>query len=135
MFVCLFILLFSSVCSVPVVFVTFGALPLYLKLNIELVSRKNHVIVLTDLDFHGFSNDYDAFNRTVVYENLLDYQVSSDRFKPLYRHISRDRSGARTTYESRCILRWFILKDYMEAKGLRQVHFFCSSFSLKTGIY
>ena len=96
----------------PVVFVVFGKLPLYLYMNIELVSRKNHVIIISDSvgqrEFLPSPSDYN-----IIFEPMSQYESVAIKFSGIYKHLCKDRSPQRRLHEMRCIQRWLILCEYM----------------------
>ena len=121
--------------GIPVVFVSYGEFPLYLKLNVELAARYNDVVVLSDVEgierFNWATNSIDAptagltplpGNR-IVFEPLASFMDSAQRFAPLYRHLSRDQREQRVKHELRCIQRWFVLQDYMQQRNLSRAFF------------
>ena len=133
--------------SIPVVYVSFGEFPLYLRLNIELAARNNDVIVLSDVEnvehFHwasnsisGISNNASASSTqpTIVFESLMLFTTSAKRFAPLYRHLSKDHSENRIKHELRCFQRWFILQDYMQRRNLSHAYFSDGDSSVFTSV-
>ena len=99
--------------STPVVFVVFGKLPLYIYMNIELVSRNNHVIIISDSVQKtvclSSPSDYE-----IVFEPMNHYDGLAIKFKGVYQHLCKDRSIQRRLYEMQCIQRWLILREYMQ---------------------
>jgi hypothetical protein len=106
----LFVLL-ASVCKIygsdavpdlnlPVVYVVFGEIPMYLRMNIELAARHNDVLVIADS--HGNSFNPNS-RRRIAYANMDKYMSSARKFEPHYRHMSRDGSAGRKRHELRCI--------------------------------
>ena len=99
--------------STPVVFVVFGKLPLYVYMNVELVSRKNHVIIITDsvqkTEFLSSPNDY-----RIVFEPMSQYDNLAMKFRGVYQHLCKDKSIQRRLHEIQCIQRWLILCEYMQ---------------------
>ena len=103
----------------PVVYIIFGEIPLFLHVNIELASRRNPVVVLSDyVAPHATTG-----RRKVIYDRISDYSEGSNRFAPLYKHMSRDNGANRKRHELRCIQRWFILNDYMRSKNISKAMF------------
>ena len=123
----------SDMAPIPVVFVSYGELPLYLRLNIELTARYNDVIVISDVNgiehFDWASNSFPATSQPVqatvpnappttvgrnghriVFESLGLFENSANQFAPLYKHLSRDMKPNRVKHELRCFQRWFILQ-------------------------
>jgi len=116
----------------PVVFVVFGSLPIYLELNVELASRKNSVVVLTDSvsnrnvtsvplyssstslslsylyfsSFSSVSSNITPKDNYIVYEPIQLYLNESKRFEASYRHLCKDRTALRKLHEMRCIQRY-----------------------------
>ena len=138
--------------SVPVVYVSFGEFPLYLRLNIELAARHNDVIVLSDVEnvehFNwasngiGISNNVSSSSQstlttgppTILFESLIPFTSSAKRFAPLYRHLSKDHSDNRVKHELRCFQRWFILQDYMQRRNLSRAYFSDGDSSVFTNV-
>ena len=134
--------------SIPVVYVSFGELPLYLRLNIELAARKNDVIVLSDVEnverFHWPSNGISSNNASssssrqqphnILFESLIPFTNSAKRFAPLYRHLSKDHSDNRIKHELRCFQRWFILQDYMQRRNISRAYFSDGDSSVFTNV-
>ena len=103
------ILLLVSVCKIygsdipalnlPVVYVVFGEIPMYLRMNIELAARHNDVLVISDS--HGTSFNPNS-RRRIAYDSLDKYMTSARKFEPHYKHMSRDGSAGRKRHELRC---------------------------------
>ena len=123
----------TDIPPIPVVFVCYGELPLYLRLNIELAARYNDVIIISDVSgierFDWSSNSFLVASQTsnqsllnpptslktsaghrIVFEPLSSFANSANQFAPLYKHLSRDTKQSRVKHELRCFQRWFILK-------------------------
>jgi hypothetical protein len=109
----------------PVVYVLYGEMPMYLRINIELASRNNDVVVISD-HVNSSSSHTDHFNSNnskknkessskyrVFYEDLSYYSTSAQLFKSVHKHLSKDQSANRHKHELRCFQRWFILRDFM----------------------
>jgi hypothetical protein len=124
--------------GIPVVFVSYGELPLYLKLNMELAARYNDVVVISDVEgierFNWASNGIDAVSSSsssstsgsptrITFEPLAPFLDSAQRFAPLYHHMSRDQREQRVKHELRCIQRWFVLQDYMQRRNVSRAFF------------
>ena len=134
---CLFF--FSSLCCsssnipkltslVPVVYVVFGEIPLYLKINIELAARNNPVVVLTDGSIVGTGTATATASppqnrQPITIEHLGPYANTGNEFAKHYIHHSPDNSPGRKTHELHCFQRWFILSEYMDAKRLEHAFF------------
>jgi hypothetical protein len=90
---------------VPVCFVVFGEIPLYLRMNIELANRKNPVVVIWDRIItknvtFGSNAEY-----PIKFEGMRDYFESAHQFEGVYTHICHDRSVKRRMNELQCIQR------------------------------
>ena len=143
--------------SIPVVYVSFGEFPLYLRLNIELAARNNDVIILSDVEnierfnwasnsissgvsIHANSSQPSTTHTTgqprpnILFESLLPFTSSAKRFAPLYRHLSKDHSDNRIKHELRCFQRWFILQDYMQRRNLSRAYFSDGDSSVFTSV-
>jgi hypothetical protein len=105
----------------PVIYVIFGEIPLYLKINIELAARRNPVVIISE-NPNPLDSDKKKI-RNIKYENMMTYIDTSQKFAPLYKHLSRDHSAGRKKHELRCIQRWFILQSYMSTKNIKQSFF------------
>lgn len=104
----------------PVVYVIFGEIPMFLKINIELAARNNPVVVLTD-SRNDIGKNFSLFG--IQYVNVHDYSKAANDFAPHYKHMSRDHSPGRQHHELRCIQRWFILKEYMGKNNVERAFF------------
>lgn len=104
----------------PVIYVVYGDIPLYLRINIELASRRNPVVVISN-SLPPSVNASSTYN--VMYESMSLYSASADKFAPHYIHLARDQSPGRQKHELHCIQRWFILRDYMTIKGISHALF------------
>ena len=94
----------------PVIFILFGNTPNYMLLNIELASKTNSVIVLSDSVSKRAITiiSSNSKNNYVIYEPLNDYLNLSKKFQDIYRHLCKDRTRQRKLHELRCIQRLFI---------------------------
>lgn len=101
----------------PVIYIYFGTIPDYLKVNIEIAARHNRVIVLSD---RFRSNRY---NKNVTYENVSYFLEGANAFASIYVHLARDGSGGRVAHELSCFKRWFILNDFMKSNNIHRVFF------------
>ena len=117
---------------IPVVYVLFGHTPKYLIVNIELASRNNPVVVLTDTPVDAAwkngledkESKYDYDNQKVEF-SIMDGNLtaSATEFAKHYVHLSKDNSVGRKTHELQNFQRWFILKDYMETHNIPHAFF------------
>jgi hypothetical protein len=115
----------------PVVYVIYGIMPMYLKINVELASRHNHVVVISDhlnsssshSDHSNHSNIVSTSKYKIFYEDLSLYSTSAHLFKPIYKHLSKDNNANRKKHELRCFQRWFILRDFMVKNQLARTFF------------
>ncbi len=107
----------------PVVYILYGEIPSFLRVNIELASRRNPVILISD-GVDPWINTTIGSRRKVVFEPLKDYYDSAARFAPNYKHLMpRSHGAVRRTFELKCIQRWFILHEYMRKRGVERVLF------------
>ena len=106
----------------PVVYITFGEIPLYLRVNIELASRNSPVLLITDTDSNSLIavDTLTSNSRLIIHENLLNYNENASKFKLIYKSLIMSE---RYLYELRCFLRWFILHDFMLENQLTKVLF------------
>ena len=102
--------------STPVVFVVFGDLPLHVYMNVELVSRKNHVIIVSD-SVRNKKSLLSPSSHEVVFEPMDRYNDLARKFSGVYRHFCKDRSVKRKFHEMQCIQRWLILCEYMQRRS------------------
>lgn len=82
----------------PVIYVVFGVVPMYLRINVELASRKNPVVILSDV--YPIQKNSFTFNSTtypVVVEDSRSYNKLAGEFAQVYRHYSRDNSVTQIT--------------------------------------
>lgn len=123
----------------PVVYVIYGQIPLYLRINIELASRNNDVVVISNqAKAEGSRRHLSTFDPTslprttnmtanrpfrVFYEDITSYSRSADLFAPLYVHLSPDHNHNRIKHELRCFQRWFVLKEFMLQNGIVKAYF------------
>ena len=118
----------------PVVYVIFGEIPMFLRLNIELASRRNPVVVISDAvlpRYFSFLNN--GNEQTVTLIPMSDYSEGRNRFVRLYRHLSKDKSN--NVAESRCFQRWFILHDFMDRNNITHVLFADGDSAIFTSAY
>ena len=122
----------DSEIKIPVVYIMFGEMSAFLKVNIELASRNNPVILLSSTSSSTSSwlspstasdPESNPFRYKVIIENFSNYSKDADAFSKVYKHFSRDHSRHRIDYELRCIQRWLILRDYMIANSLSTVFY------------
>jgi hypothetical protein len=108
----------------PVVYVVFGEIPTFVKLNVEVAVRHNNVVIISDsVKEKIVKKNVNNGSYDVIYENLNLYVDSANQFAPHYIHLSKDQSPRRKTHERQCIQRWFVLMEYMKA-NLVPVTFF-----------
>lgn len=68
-------------------------------------------------------------NKNVRFEFIENYFKSAGRFSTIFVHLagakfkSYGSDDGASLYELRCIQRWFVLKDFMHAKGYPKVFF------------
>lgn len=85
----------------------------YVKYVLKELLKKNKaqdIILLTDDKRQ--SKEY--FWSDIVYENVEDFMVSSNKFKDIYIHKSTNPFN----YELFCLQRWLIILEYMEKHGI-----------------
>ena len=123
----------------PVVYVIYGQIPLYLRINIELASRNNDVVVISNqAKATGSRRQLSTFNATslsrstkitanrpfrIFYEDITSYSHGADLFAPHYVHLSPDHNHNRIKHELRCFQRWFVLKEFMLQNGIVKAFF------------
>jgi hypothetical protein len=92
---------------VPVVYVIFGSIPLYLMVNVELASRNNPVVVLGD-------QAPNAQKTNIQIINARPFMSRAEAFSMRYVHMAgKDDSQQRKQHELQNFQRWFVLHDYM----------------------
>ena len=109
--------------DVPVFFVIFGEIPLYLRMNIELTSRKNPVVVISDLILEKNATARGDLKYPVVYDALQNYSKTARKFAQLYVHFCHDRSNKRRIHELQCIQRWLVLDEYATVNNISALYF------------
>ncbi len=124
--------------KIPVMYVLFGHCPKYLMVNVELASRYNDVVVLTDTPVaEGWKNlkeKSQGNNATATAPNSEGNEVkfvqmdsnltkSAQEFAKHYVHLSKDNSGGRKLHELQNFQRWFILKEYMSSQNIPHAFF------------
>jgi len=75
--------------AIPVVYIVFGEMPLFLQINIELAARRNPVVVITDVagkKAPWYNTSVDS-RRRVVHEPMDQFFTSAAKFAPLYKHM------------------------------------------------
>ena len=115
----------------PVIYVLYGELPMYLRINIELAALRNPVVVISDFHPPSVWNVSSASNSgngssssyQVMYESMNLYSRSAEKFAPHYIHLAKDQSSGRQRHELHCIQRWYVLRDYMQIKGISHALF------------
>eukprot|EP01038_Epipyxis_sp_PR26KG_P006355 gene6355-8754_t len=107
---------------IPVVYVFYGNhIPMYLKINIEVASRKNPVIIITDISSNPAGSRTESSHsalRKVLFEDINKYSVLARDYEPYYRHLCPNHNHQRKMYEMQCIQRWFVLKEFMEGNNI-----------------
>lgn len=102
---------------VPVVFIVYGDIPSYLRINIEITTLKNDVyIIANDL----ITAKDIAPNPRLSFFNMSEYNISAtefDRYYVPYLISSSDQDAQQSelhkSYQIRCFYRWFILREFM----------------------
>jgi hypothetical protein len=105
-----FLLILTSLCkayggdevpvlNLPVVYVLFGQIPMYLRINIELAARHNDVLIISD---SNKTVPTLSSRRRIAYASLDKYMSSAIKFEPHYKHMSQDVSAVRKIHELRC---------------------------------
>ena len=78
---------------VPVIYIYFGSkLPSYLRVNVELASRQNFVVVLANSAVVANNPQYCATkysNCSVSYEDVNSYFAGASKFARSYKHLVR----------------------------------------------
>lgn len=150
LFVGLTCLLFSSAnwldatdeTDLPVIYVIYGKIPHYLLINIELASRNNNVIVISNGEGNHelpsannattattISNNSSSSSRQsdpkyrVTYVDIRLYTDSANEYSKHYTHLSPDHSDGRRKHELRCFQRWFVLKEFMMKNNISRSFF------------
>lgn len=108
---------------IPVIFIHYGKIPRHLKYNIELSSRFNPTIVLTDMSFEDWNNNTDtSLHRfSVKIESMKPFAIAANAFSRIYKHISKDNDPNYHLHELHCIQRWFVLQEYMKVNNLKLI--------------
>jgi hypothetical protein len=135
--------------DIPVIYVVYGKIPDFLLINIELASRNNDVIVISDdhavfVDNHHLGHNFSVglstamhptnlrkspignqshANSRVHFQDIRLYSSSADDFGQYYRHLSPDHSRNRMKHELRCFQRWFVLQEYMMKNDIARSFF------------
>jgi hypothetical protein len=135
--------------DIPVIYVVYGKIPDFLLINIELASRNNDVVVISDdhavfVDNNHLGHNFSVGHSTAVhqinlrksplgnqsntnsrvhFQDIKLYSSSADDFGKYYRHLSPDRSRNRMKHELRCFQRWFVLQDYMMKNDIARSFF------------
>lgn len=131
--------------DIPVIYVVYGKIPDFLLINIELASRNNDVVVISDdhlffLDNHNISVGHGSeiypgslrkshlgnqthTNSRVHFQDIRLYSTSADDFGKFYKHLSPDHSHNRVKHELRCFQRWFVLQDFMMKNDIARSFF------------
>lgn len=134
--------------DIPVIYVIYGKIPDFLLINIELASRNNDVVVISD-DYAFVDDTYHLANSSVGhssaiyatklrknhlsnqshtnsrvnFQDIRLYSSSGDEFSKHYKHLSPDQSHNRMKHELRCFQRWFVFQDYMLKNGIARSFF------------
>ena len=135
--------------DIPVVYVVYGKIPDFLLINIELASRNNDVVVISDdhtvfVDNHHLGYNFSVGHTSAVHQSNLRkshlgnqshtnsrvhfqdirlYSSSAEDFGKHYKHLSPDHSHNRMKHELRCFQRWFVLQDYMMKNDIARSFF------------
>jgi len=97
---------------VPVIYVIFGAIPLYLMVNVELASRRNPVVVLGDQLPNVQKVLPGATDIQII--NAKPFMSRAAAFATRYVHMAgKDDSQQRKQHELQNFQRWFVLREYM----------------------
>lgn len=127
--------------EIPVVFVLYGKMPDYFLVNVEVASRLNPVVIITDQTAEAklrFGSN-NASNSTTAYSSngsmtrrlALPVQLvpldglgaNANLFAEKYVHMCADRSPNRMRHELQNFLRWFVLLQYMKSYFKTRVFF------------
>ena len=116
--------------NVPVVFVLFGALPDYFLLNVELASRLNPVVVITDQRAEkdewaadGDDGGSSSSNKPVKFVAMSPLMKPASAFAKHYQHLCPDNSARRGQHELQNFQRWFLLCAYMQQHEVTHAFF------------
>ena len=110
-----------SVYDDAVVYISKGrSLPAYMYLTIELASRTNHVVVISEVS-KSLANK--CVWNNVSFINMNDHFQDADKFSQLYVHMALDKSEERKKYELVCLQRWFILHNFMTHYNVKRVFY------------
>jgi hypothetical protein len=107
--------------NIPVVYMFFGKPASYSPLLLELALRRSSVVVLSDSFTGQTIFNKSVFNTYLVYEPMKPFYSGIAQMRRVYKHIHKDNSEAKYEYELNCILRWFILRNYMRMKNISRV--------------
>ncbi len=97
--------------SLPIIFIHKGNswyLP-YIFLQAKLTNPSSHLYLLGDEDTRHF-------NGILKHSNLSDYSTASQALLNVYKH----KSTLSWEFEYFCISRWFVLYEFLVAKGIDQ---------------
>ena len=122
--------------NVPVVYIHWEEkIPLYLRINIELASRRNNVIVLWNSNNITLSRNEKTktnYHGNISYLDIRNSEYEANRFASSLYKVLNNYSGSRRAFELRCIQRWFILRDIMISKQLNYTLYADSDSSIFT---
>lgn len=104
--------------SLPIIIIHEGN-PFYLSTCIHhaKVYNPNSTIYLL-----GDKSNRHLADKQIIHEFITDYFIQAEAFAPLYRHYTTNPYH----YNLFCFQRWFMLREFMEAKKLEQI-FVCES--------
>lgn len=106
--------------STPVIYISFRKTANYVRFNVELAARNNHVVVIEENPQQlGTVRNPSVSNFSVTYVKLDNYMSSANKFAPLYIHLSRNNLH----YEKNCFLRWFVLMDFMKRHNIARAFY------------
>jgi hypothetical protein len=72
---------------IPIIYICFGDIPDYLAVNIEISSRHNPVIVLSNKTATEMPSEFKSSNKNVQYESFNNYMTGAYQYAPHYRHL------------------------------------------------
>jgi hypothetical protein len=96
------------------------SIPPFMYLTIELASRKNHVVIISDVS--------ESISKKSQWENVSYIPIKAhfseaEEFSKIYVHMALDKSESRKAYELVCLQRWFVLKSFMTKYSVEQVFY------------
>lgn len=107
--------------NIPIVYMLFGKLTSYTTLLLELALRRSSVVVLSDSITGQTIFNKSVFSTYLIYEPMKPFYSGVSQMRRVYKHLHKDNSENKYEYELNCILRWFILRDYMRMKNISRV--------------